>query len=252
MKKNRLYKYGNMKKPTHLRKILLKNKLWFSSPKDINDPLEFRPYFKIEKSKNDLQNAREFISDLLKDEEPSYVEIAINNTEVVYDSLAEHSNNILSEVGVCCFSYLNDNLLMWAHYSDGHCGYCIEFSTLNNGIFKDYSFGNSLDVQYQKKYPLINLSDIQDKNYDTIVPLLFRSKSKDWEYEKECRFLRNTPGSESFLPESLTGLILGCKMCEQDKKKIKEWISQRKTPLTLKQAVIDKKEYKLNFETIKI
>lgn len=99
----------------------------------------------------------------------------------------------------------------------------------------------------RRKYPTVKLFD---ENFDESGKESCLIKYKEWKYEKEWRLFYEKKGLVSFAPESLTGLILGCKMCEQDIKKIKKWVSKRKTPLTLKQAKMDAREYKLNIVSI--
>ena len=70
-----------------------------------------------------------------------------------------------------------NNLLMWAHYANGHKGFCIE-----------YSFSS----EFRK--PLISFNHI---NYATVdvskdnlsITEAFTTKSKDWQYENEVRLI---------------------------------------------------------------
>jgi len=82
-----------------------------------------------------------------------------------------------SDFKLCSLSKLNDNKLMWSHYTQEHTGICIgyNFLYLPNHVGKE-----------EVKYKNTNLDESEIFNnlieYWTI-------KSEDWEYEKEIRLL---------------------------------------------------------------
>jgi len=79
--------------------------------------------------------------------------------------------------GICCFSRVNDSILMWSHYGNKHKGFCIEF---------DYKKMDSppLDINYVHNFKRIDLLS----NLNSMYHLIF-TKSNDWEYEQELRSL---------------------------------------------------------------
>jgi hypothetical protein len=78
---------------------------------------------------------------------------------------------------IYCLGKNVKNLLMWAHYADGHKGICIEFDT-NNEVFS-----TAYRVEYVTEYPVWRLYDPKQ----TFFHLL--TKVKDWEYEQEFRLI---------------------------------------------------------------
>ena len=101
----------------------------------------------------------------------------------------EKQKQYLYRTGCSCFSEINDNLLMWSHYSDGHRGFCLEFDTSFN------PFNKALKVGYSDSFPRINpikmLIDGRDDTRSALAPLL--TKYSCWDYEKEWRLYHREP-----------------------------------------------------------
>ena len=125
----RLYKYrtGSIQDITNLSA----GKIWFADPTKFNDPFdcvyevnsptldEFQDLLKVWSRDGELNS---------KDIE----EISENPQEVqkVTNGLRNGVGKALKAInGVCCFSELVDDLLMWGHYANGHRGFCLEFDT---------------------------------------------------------------------------------------------------------------------------
>lgn len=135
---------------------LKKKYLYFSKPTDFNDPFDCSTNlisFINENSKNKTRHKRK---------EKTFAEK-------------------LNHIGICCFSRLNDSILMWSHYASSHKGYCVEYKTniRENGI-------NPLDVNY---ISIFKKSNYFDKATESIVHLIY-SKSSEWSYENELRSLK--------------------------------------------------------------
>ncbi len=72
-------------------------------------------------------------------------------------------------------------------------------------------------------------------------------KSIHWAYECEHRMMqwRQPPGYREFPPKALSGIILGAKICDDDKVFTRNLLLQR-PGLEVYQAAIDEVEFKLN------
>ncbi|MDB6122069.1 MAG: hypothetical protein JWQ71_1062 [Pedosphaera sp.] len=90
-------------------------------------------------------------------------------------------------IGILSLSAATEkNLLMWAHYTDSHKGMIIEFDPhhpffTSPGKSREIDFGIVSKVVY---------SDVRPRTRLNIPPTelsVFRTKSKDWEYEDEWR-----------------------------------------------------------------
>lgn len=102
---------------------------------------------------------------------------------------------------ITCFSENNTSLLMWAYYANNHKGVCLKFNLDHDPSLKKHCY----KVNYTDQ--LTNLH-----NFD-----VYFQKSTQWFHEQEWRIVCDT--KQEFIPiHSLDGIILGCRMCEEDKK----------------------------------
>ncbi|MDA0176068.1 DUF2971 domain-containing protein [Mesoflavibacter profundi] len=145
----------------------LKNQyLYFSSPRDFNDPFDC------------MTNRESYIMKGGK-------------------GITEHRNSI----GVCCFTLTNENPLMWGHYTNNYQGICIKFK--NKKLLKNKNVAIKSHVSYLKNYQPANnelnqrkreIDEFEisqsDKDFiKKILTMLFEYcwKYYDWKYEKEYR-----------------------------------------------------------------
>ncbi|TNI22152.1 hypothetical protein CF132_05600 [Aeromonas dhakensis] len=117
---------------------------------------------------------------------------------------AERSiNNIIDTYGVTSLSETHRNLLMWAHYASEHRGICIGY---NHDVLPQEDIIIS-DSESLKPYPLIKVNydnvifdhelieSLNDFKFDEEEPFkkvsirALTTKSEEWSYEKEHRFL---------------------------------------------------------------
>ena len=162
-------------------------------------------------------------------------------------------------VGVLSLSATNDNLLMWAHYTEQHTGFAIGFDTTRDAwvewVRLNAPPGEPFEMIYSDTRPApLNITDTTPEH-------IWYTKSKAWKYEQEWRVTRWTPkapqtatrddGSKvplfPFPPEALSQIIFGCRASDVLQGEILEIIT--KPPyarVTWAQAEIDSDEFKLN------
>lgn len=87
-----LYKYRSLNNFKNFVDIVVNNRLYAASYKDLNDPMEGQYYY----NKGDLD--REIVEKLRGEKQ---------------------------DIKLCSLSKINNNQLMWSHYADGHCGVAI-------------------------------------------------------------------------------------------------------------------------------
>ena len=98
--------------------------------------------------------------------------------------------NFLNTRGVTCFSELNDDLVMWAHYGGQYKGFCLAFDTAKA------PFTKLRRVRYVKNIPQIDIVQFTvNENHDKLLDDLFCTKSISWEYEKEWRAIHSDAGT---------------------------------------------------------
>ncbi|MBD1363649.1 DUF2971 domain-containing protein [Mucilaginibacter sp. ZT4R22] len=187
-----LYKYTSAENGILL---LENNKIHFNSPLKFNDPFDCHPLL--------IKISDQYIYNTLKQGEyknvlnrkgfttsPFYLNFVkdFGKTQVQVINA-----KILPKVKISCFSERKNNLLMWAHYAKDHTGVCFEFDTKQmirylatlSKVSND-STGMFLRVLYNHKrtnYPFESSNDP--------FPLIMwmKTKSIDWEYEREIRLV---------------------------------------------------------------
>lgn len=158
-----LYKY--MPPKTGL-KVLTDKKIRFTQPCFLNDPFEFRPGFPA-----------------ISDEALGHFERRI---------AAERDTVYLEKsrlYGVLSLTEKRDSIPMWAHYSDSQKGFAIGFDT-GSDLFRDaIEQGKLQRVQYTLER--VNLTRGLGDQSHVHPDKIFLTKSKDWVYEKEWRWIES-------------------------------------------------------------
>ena len=232
-----IYKYFNIssdERKEWLRKVFKENLLYFSSPKSLNDPFEFKFTVsfdasleaKIKKYSPFLQRTE----NLNKDKANAKAkEFFISKDSIVMrqweeQRLKELNEILFSKTCICCFSEKKDDILMWAHYASSHEGVCLRFEPKGpNGI---RFIARAFEVNYPEddNYPNI---DFYNDTWETFVEQSVLTKSKHWIYEKERRQVNYHDGQGyKEIPKGIiTGILLGCKFDNVNLEYIKELIS---------------------------
>lgn len=131
------------------------------------------------------------------------------------------NTEILPKVKISCFSERKNNLLMWSHYAKDHTGVCFEFDTKKiirylgtPSMIGHDSGGIFLRVIYNRER-----TNYVYKSSNDHLPLMMwmKTKSIDWEYEREIRlvFLKR---EESLLPipsDLISKIYLGSEISDE-------------------------------------
>ncbi|MBL4832339.1 MAG: DUF2971 domain-containing protein [Pseudomonas sp.] len=206
----KLYKYEAFSVQSLLN---LKNQVvYFAPPSGFNDPYDCALKADIEEMKP--EETEKFKSIYLAKDWPDHVKEALESKspDELRPMLMRGARAACEEViekfiksrGVSCFSEVNDELLMWAHYSDKYKGFCLEFDTSTE------LFEKAKKVKYADEMPTLNaLSVFTDGKRGEVLDL-FCTKSSAWKYEHEWRVLHSEAGTAYTYPsEVLTGVYFG-------------------------------------------
>lgn len=211
------------------------------------------------------------------------INVLQKNQIVLITDLAKKSIKQASLIS--CFSELIDSTLMWAHYSNNHTGFALEYdlkSMYDIDIGKKNIRG-SLFVD-NKLFPVIysdkryNATDYVEFNfienfyhqmglkfhepfYDKLFyykSILF--KSNEWEYEKEWRLIRltdndieNPKPDYSYLPNIRAKcLYIGSEISESNSKILIDIATIKKMKVYKMIVDDDQEQYSLSFNEIKI
>ncbi len=86
---------------------------------------------------------------------------------------------------ICSVSKKHNIGVMWSHYADEHRGCCIEFEVTSKW--------DKIEVEYLDEMPELDTnSQIGD---------ILKCKSKQWEYEKEVRFIKTVEKEDARRPK---------------------------------------------------
>jgi len=176
----KLYKYFPFN--SHSLSVLINKNIWCPKAKTLNDPFEF--HFHLT--------------------DTNLGGIPINQPSL------EEAKKAIKELGVVCLSEINNDILMWSHYADGHTGFCIEFERSDDNDLGKWNY--CLPVTYDAvDVPSVDPASIEDR---ASVAKIVSSKAPNWSYEKEWRLIISHESADGLisLPARITSVIFGCKM----------------------------------------
>lgn len=157
----------NIEQRRRVVSLLRDGELYFPWAKQMNDPFEAAPHFRIP---------------------------GITDEKGVADFRRKWSEYFKSDIPMCCLSASRCSTLMWSYYSDGHKGICIHIDATKK------PFGDALRVNYDSQYPEIFECDgklVHD--LDELLKRMLLTKSEVWDHECEYRLI-NLPMAESEPP----------------------------------------------------
>jgi len=158
------------------------------------------------------------------------------NADFMISEFRDLQNRLRERVGLFCLSARWESHLMWAHYADSHRGVVVEFDRLEDAFSGDETelLGEVKQVLYSEDVPQLDF-------FTRSTELLFLTKSREWEYEKEFRIL--LPVSECYPDgnqddpiylyelrrDRISSVIFGLRMPDNEKQEIEMTI--RNDPL---------------------
>ena len=223
------YKYVSAERVDILQKRLIR----FTQPNAMNDPFEARPYF----------------TDLPSNRQDEFYKL----------------HNI---AGILSLSKIQDNLLMWAHYAEGHTGFVLMLDGSHNFFKGDralHGFARPEPIEYKYQLPCLR---VEETSENPVMSKIFFVKSLDWKYEKEWRYLKFCANANKRFrdsnnldvnlfrlpPKCVIGVILGCYRSKELEKEI--LTLQREDPelshLKIQQARASETHYQLEIAEIEI
>ena len=251
-----LYKYTSINEKS-LRNIE-NNQLWFSNPKDFNDPFDFQ--FMLDNKMDDNDVSQRIDSFIKKDLLPKHlrnelIHLLKSKPNEVRKIVNKNIQKALLPLGVSCFSEYKDKILMWSHYADNHKGICLKFDVLKDTAFF-FSGDNSKStvaigkmIYSPKDYSHLNANEILKQNL--IVKVVPFTKYEDWAYEKEVRIISTKSGIIQYNKSALVEINFGCKIDEstiQTVKKSAKLCGNKKIDFFI--AKKSDTEFKLDFKPI--
>jgi len=248
-----LYKFEKLNVQT-LRN--LKNaQIYFNTPASFNDPFDCSVLeASIILSDSDVVELfKRYLRDnniLVDYEINSIKDIPRKNVDQIHaafeKNLKDRQNEFLNKTGCTCFSEVNDHILLWSHYADGHKGLCLEFDT------SFPVFAKVKDVKYSQNFPSIDPIKMLFGSNDEITeewkkPLC--NKYECWSYEKEWRLFHKEPNIEYGYPvEALKSVYFGLSVNHADLEIVCLTLLGQSKDIKFYRVYKDKSKYSLFFE----
>lgn len=211
----------------YIRDILVKSKLWLSSPLDFNDPFDMAAKITIDGSGVEIKKR---LSAIMKTKGTGWSKrnkIAENLTsgprKNLEGAMVAAYVHAMESTGVFSFAGDPRNILMWSHYANNHTGISIQFE-----VARDLkTLSGAIPVKYSRKYLQVNWV----KEFERGMGKVILRKHKGWKYEKERRIIQIGRSHEylSFDPAAITGIILGCRITEKQTEVVQNLIKERAT-----------------------
>ncbi len=252
--------------------LLRTDRVWFSTPSQLNDPFDCKVRLPISITVADIASVRKNLASVepydlrirsprkvaefvgASQEMPALTPLGLMAAQFGYKPLLKHIRRInahddawardlmlmareliewfLQDTTVFCVSEQNNHPLMWAHYAASHAGFC-------TGYVCPVGIGNPrmiFKVAYAKIPPTITFWQlIQDPG--AVHQDLILTKTEPWTYEAEWRIaFHNMPGLlDRLLP--YREIIFGAKMSDADEVSVRQAVGRRR--VTFYRAVLD-------------
>jgi hypothetical protein len=146
------------------------------------------------------------------------IEASVGKLKKGINDFINHANTM----GIYSLSRIYNNELLWAHYSNSHKGFCIEFNSMElmdlyYQTSKNINFVNLINIEYKKATPRLSLNDITKKiNDKKIIIKMLGSKSLAWEYEDEIRLIFEGAGEKYINFKAIKSIIFGARASKED------------------------------------
>ncbi len=227
-----IYKYRDWS-ISHHRKSLFNCEIWFSAPKQLNDPYDIRipiqfDYREVEHPDfiKSIQKVMPFVYPEARPGSYEYKIISENFHELIKESPKSwfeknlellRENEMFDVYGV--FSASNSCLLalMWGYYANGGQGICLGFDPNEIKRALKCGFGNAMYIGTPIVHSLLKGVQVFD-----ILHLFIKGEA--WSHEEEFRVITFVENDTERLirlpPKALKKVILGYKISDEDKSEV--------------------------------
>ncbi len=204
------YKYRAINK--NFIDSFVKSALYFAEPNALNDPYDCQMDFS--------KACYELADKLSNDRSNAFIALAENK------DIIEKQKKAISQLGVCSFSRVNDETLLWSHYADEHKGVCVEYQFPKDFLMDEANirkFMGVASVAYVDN-PLrnwletITTAQLEDLHvfYNELTNVLLTYKSPPWKYENEMRIVRFESGLVTIPMSFVKHIYFGLQASESD------------------------------------
>jgi hypothetical protein len=247
-----LYKYRSLLGDAreHARLMIVRGEIYLATSQELNDPFDCSPACRTEANSSEQLDYMRALAAKMKPQASRKERLAIVSTMKSNVSrrgmnyfLGQSVRNTLSEAGIFSLSAKPNHPLMWSHYADSHRGICIEFNWDALRLCRL----TPINVEYSNVRPIVD--PILDSPGLTVRESLL-TKADVWEYEAEWRSIgQGKRGVVRLPPETVTGIVLGGLIHEQDRAEVRQWAADSPSKIAVYEAALDPLPRKSPFRT---
>jgi len=235
-----LYRYQKFDSLELLEDLLVKNRMYFPSPSQLNDPFECAPRWIYSRNgevslEDALVTVRVNRGHLPKQEQLEFamqIVAGSKNPALVAmkkELLTQRLKDILGGTSLKCFSETPTNLQQWAYYGDAHQGMCVGFSFPEPVIYLGAdgrpTKAELANVEYKDAYPEVD-ADGDFRNSGWLRVAVF-TKHQGWSHEREWRMARHIPnGWQDLPPKCVRQVIVGFRMVSEQRDRLVAFVRQ--------------------------
>ena len=114
-----------------LKYYLEDNTIYFSNFEEMNDKYEAYAKYDVVNSDKEWENLLQKMS-LPYMHQRIILDVIKDNRQKVGEIILDNIKQTASSLGIFCLTPDNDNITMWAHYTDNNKGACVEFDILED------------------------------------------------------------------------------------------------------------------------
>jgi|LQYC01.1.fsa_nt_gi hypothetical protein len=215
MEKITLCKFRNINK--FLIDTLVKGTIYCARPILLNDPFDCQV---------DIRKAVDHAITSLSGKKKQNL-IKLSKPNGLFDAIQKSIKN----VGVCSFSLVLEDPLLWSHYANGHKGLCLTYEFPSQFFFGPggviilrVAYGENLLTEWlMEKAP--EKAKINAKKFSNeLVEKILSIKGKGWEYEQEARIICSQERAIPIAKDYLKQVCFGMNADESDISLIKQLI----------------------------
>ena len=186
-----------------------------------------------------VQNLNDPAETIVNDSKMNEVFDLIEKSGLPKKKAKDNYNKIITqartELGIFSLSKTVVNELLWAYYTNGHRGFCIEYNLEELKKSLKVHWHSIFNVQYKNDTPEFSINSMTNylENDAQFVKCIIATKSMAWEREEEIRITLYSSGLLGISPESVTGIYFGLRMAESDKELVKNSLKGRNIKYSL-------------------
>jgi Protein of unknown function (DUF2971) len=234
--------------PSRFVQFLTTDQVWASNPTQFNDPYDCRQTYDLAASPEEwekrvdqgivgvLAESLRAAGKLPPQREEKLKALGAEmkkeakyNDPAIQADMGRLMQESLYKARVLCLCETQTNPRLWAHYADGHRGFCLEFDTNME------PFSHAYRVSYTRDYPKLDINATPDKCLRTFL----LTKSELWKDEEEwrCVVFSGGPAQWPIPKKALKAVIFGTRASADLRATIAQLIAAHKPWVELREVV---------------